>query len=196
MARRRSRKKRVTVEEALKNPELMRRARELFSKRSKRSKTMDLRYAGKVPKYFETWLKHPERYDLPTIDMGKEKKKMKKKPRVVMGLRYNGVNVILYVRGDTYQIKEELKKQKLIWSPLDREWWTVITKYKPPSLREFAKKKGLKLTSKNYSKIVEMYDKEVKKEAKETLKNAMKKVEEIAKKLRKRAKVEIVKPKI
>lgn len=51
----------------------------IFKKRSKRSRAMDLVFQAKVPKSPLTWMRHPNRYDWPGIDMGKKKRTVHKK---------------------------------------------------------------------------------------------------------------------
>jgi len=46
----------------------LRKARRVHKSRPKRSRKVDEARAGKVPKYFETWLRNPGRYDLPGVD--------------------------------------------------------------------------------------------------------------------------------
>ena len=54
-------------------------AKKIHSRRSKRAKTIDELFAGKIPAYFETWLGNPGRYDLPGVDLGTRKRKGRKK---------------------------------------------------------------------------------------------------------------------
>lgn len=52
---------------------------EIFKSRSKRSRSLDLKYIAHIPRHSSTWARNPSRYDLPGVDAGKTKRSSKKK---------------------------------------------------------------------------------------------------------------------
>ena len=50
------------------------RLKTIHQRRSKRARSLDEKYAAKTPVYVSTWIRNPGRYDIPGIDMGKQRK--------------------------------------------------------------------------------------------------------------------------
>lgn len=80
--KKRSRKKRTRTTEI--TDSVRKKLLEIHRKRSKRSRSLDERYAGKVPAYVETWMRNPGKYDIPGVDLGKVKRKGKRRKSAYM----------------------------------------------------------------------------------------------------------------
>ena len=71
--------RKLTIREALKKSKVMAKLRKIHLKRSKRARSLDEKYAAKTPKHVATWIRNPGKYDIPGIDMGKQRKTSKSK---------------------------------------------------------------------------------------------------------------------
>jgi len=105
-------------------------AKKIHSRRSKRAKTIDELFAGKIPAYFETWLGNPGRYDLPGVDLGTRKRKGRKRGKKGSGLVFVGElergkrrkyvvvgepfidrgKVYVFLGGNTYEYRSVIKE--------------------------------------------------------------------------------------
>jgi len=119
----------------------------IFKKRSKRSRAMDLVFQAKVPKSPLTWMRHPNRYDWPGIDMGKKKvkrsgksgQKIEDKIADKYGLSQRDVYIVPFkeigdrkiimvvVRRSGYKAKSKLRQDGYKWSSWFDGWIKFYT---------------------------------------------------------------------
>ena len=53
----------------------------IHMKRSKKARLIDEKYVAPIPANPETWIKYPDKYDLPGVDLGKNRYRPRQKKK-------------------------------------------------------------------------------------------------------------------